>query len=309
VPRRTRLDAPGVIHHVMMRGIDGARVFRDAADRSSFVDRLARVLVEGGAPCLAWALMPNHVHLVVRSDVGSLSRVMRRLNTGHALWFNRRWNRRGYLFQGRFRSEIVDSDSYLRRVIRYVNRNPLEGGLVASLEELASFPWGGHAGLIGARDPQPFEAVAETLAFFDPEAARARERLLEWMALPDGGGAIRVLAAAVPGELDRPLGTTLTEVSDVLGVDELVTAICAHYRLTREELRSRRRSRLILRARAVLAYWGVMRLGLLGRSVAAVLGITRGGVSAALERGRRMALEDGFAPGSRAGSGSSGRPS
>jgi REP element-mobilizing transposase RayT len=295
VPRHIRLDAPGVVHHVMIRGVDGTRIFLDTHDRQSFVDRMTRVLVEGGAPCFAWALMPNHAHAVVRSDAGNLSRLMRRLNTGHALRFNRRWNRRGYLFQGRFRSRLVENDADLMGLVRYVNANPLEAGLVASLDALAFYPWSGHAALVGTRSPLPFETIADTLSLFDADPDRARQRLLEWMALRGG----QEPALAPPGAAPRaPLhvkpASLLADACDRAGLEELLCAVCAHYRLTPEQLRSRRRQQEIIRARAVLCYWGAVRLGLMGRSLAAVLSVTPAAVSAALERGRRFALEDGF---------------
>lgn len=279
-----------------IRGVDGARIFLDAVDHQAFVDRLARVLVDGGAPCFAWALMPNHAHLVLRSDCGNLSRLMRRLNTGHALWFNRRWNRRGYLFQGRFRSRLVENDADLMGLVRYVNRNPLEGGLVSSLDALARFPWSGHGGLVGARSPLPFEAISQTLALFDPDAARARQRLIEWMALLEGNDpGPHLPLASTPALPPGPRTASIhLDACDGMGLEGLLTAVCAHYRLTPEQLRSRRRLPEISRARAVFAFWGVVQLGLMGRSIAPVLAVTGAAVSAALERGRRFALEDGF---------------
>ncbi len=273
----------------------GARIFLDAGDHQSFVDRLARVLVDGGAPCFAWALIPNHAHLVLRSDCGNLSRLMRRLNTGHALWFNRRWNRRGYLFQGRFGSRLVENDADLMGLVRYVNGNPLAGGLVPSLDALAHFPWSGHGGLLGARSALPFEATSQTLALFDPDAARARQRLIEWMALPGESDPGPVPLASTPALPAGPEPASIgPDACDGMGLEGLLAAVCTHYRLTPEQLRSRRRLPEISRARAVFAFWGVVQLGLMGRSIAPVLAVTGAAVSAALERGRRFAVEDGF---------------
>jgi REP element-mobilizing transposase RayT len=278
----------------MIRGLDGERIFLDGADRQSFVDRLARVLVEGGAPCFSWALMPNHAHVVLRSDCGNLSRLMRRLNTGHALWFNRRWNRRGYLFQGRFRSRLVEDDADLVGLVRYVNGNPLEGGLVSSLAALANYPWSGHGALLGARSPLPFEAVGDTLALFDSDPERARQRLLAWMALRSSGEPTRLPLAAAPAGPRQPTAWPAFGACDGIGLEGLLTALCGHYRVTQEQLRSRRRQPQILRARAVFAYWGVVQLGLMGRALAPILGVGPSAVSTALERGRCFALEDGF---------------
>jgi len=93
VPRGPRLDAPGVAHHVMIRGIEKRRIFLSDDDRSDFVERLGRLLPEEMWRCFAWALMPNHVHLVLQGTTGRLSRLMARLNTGYAKGFNQRHRR------------------------------------------------------------------------------------------------------------------------------------------------------------------------------------------------------------------------
>jgi hypothetical protein len=102
-----------------------------------------------------------------------ISRVMQRLLTGHALVFNRTHGRCGHLFQNRFKSVLVDDDTYLQAVIRYIHLNPLRAGAVADLAALARYPWSGHAGMLGV-SPRPWHATADALAAFgsDPSAAR-----------------------------------------------------------------------------------------------------------------------------------------
>jgi REP element-mobilizing transposase RayT len=128
--RVARRDAPGAVHHVLVRGIERQRIFRDDEDREDFLARLGRQALESGTACLAWALLPNHAHLVLQTGNRPLSEVMRRLNTGYARGFNLRHRRTGYLFQNRFRSILVEDDPYLRVLLRYVHLNPLRAGLV-----------------------------------------------------------------------------------------------------------------------------------------------------------------------------------
>jgi REP element-mobilizing transposase RayT len=99
MPRQPRLDAPGVLHHVMVRGIERRAIFRDDTDRADFVDRLAALVPATGLTVYAWALLPNHAHLQVRTGGRPLPRVMRSLLTGYAGAFNRRHKRSGHLFQ------------------------------------------------------------------------------------------------------------------------------------------------------------------------------------------------------------------
>jgi REP element-mobilizing transposase RayT len=285
----------------MVRGLDGARIFLHADDYQDFVDRLARLLPECQTRCLAWALMPNHAHLVLQTEKGELSRVMRRINTGYAARFNRAYGRRGYLFQNRFRSRVVTGDSDLAGLIRYVHLNPLEGGLSASLDELARFPWSGHGALVGARPALGFEAVDEVLALFHPERLLGRARLLAWMAReePPRTASVDARVTVEPSEAAPTTVATACEQQGRIGLDALLRAACARYGLRMQELRSGSKQRRIARARAAVAWVAVVELGVAGREIAGALGVSSGAVSAALDRGRRAAAEDGLSPAAR----------
>ena len=112
MPRRARLDAEGAIHHVIVRGIEQRRIFDDDGDRGNFVSRLATVAVETDTRIYAWALLPNHAHALVRSGPLGLSKYMRRLLTGHAVYYNRMHERTGYLFQNRYKSLLRQEEPY-----------------------------------------------------------------------------------------------------------------------------------------------------------------------------------------------------
>jgi REP element-mobilizing transposase RayT len=296
--RRIRLDAARVAHHVMLRGLDGARLFLDADDHQDFVDRLSRLLPECDARCFAWAILPNHVHLAIQTENGELSRVMRRLNTGYAMRFNRAYERKGYVFQDRFCSRIVTGDADLMGLIRYVHRNPLEAGLVHSLDALARFPWSGHAALVGVRPPLPFEAASETLALFGSHPARARAALRAWMARTElRQGEIADAPAPRGGERSSPPSSPRPspfEPRGQVGLEALLEAACERYGLTPEELASGSKQPHIAHARAVVAWVAAVELRLARRPIAGALGVTPATVSAALARGRRGASGDAF---------------
>lgn len=287
--RRARLDGPSAAHHVMVRGVGGAPIFLDADDRQDFVSRLCRLLPECGARCFAWALLSNHAHLVIQTDAGALSRVMRRLDTGYAVRFNRRTERRGYVFMDRFRSRIVEDDADLVGLIRYVHRNPIEAGQVTSVEALATFPWSGHGALVGARPALPFEAVGAALSLFDEDPGRARAELVSWMAREE-----------IPAEGDAspecvPTPQPPPPRFDVRGdLQALLRGAVALYALTPEALRSGSKKRRIVRARSAVAYVAVMQLGETGCAVARALGVSPAAISASLDRGRLAASEDGL---------------
>ena len=102
MPRQARLDAPGVLHHIMVRGIERREIFKNDEDRKDFLDRLAKLLPMTETSCYAWVLMPNHAHFLFRTGLSAFAAVMRRLLTGYAVSFNQRHKRRGQLFQNRY---------------------------------------------------------------------------------------------------------------------------------------------------------------------------------------------------------------
>jgi putative transposase len=104
MPRKARIDAPGALHHIIVRGIDRRKIFFDDYDRNDFLNRIGIMLPESKTPCFAWALIPNHVHLLLRTGELPIATVMRRLLTGYAVCFNRRHRRHGHLFQNRYKS-------------------------------------------------------------------------------------------------------------------------------------------------------------------------------------------------------------
>jgi REP element-mobilizing transposase RayT len=135
----------------MARGIERRKIFWDDKDRSSFLERFAVILEETQTQCYAWALIPNHFHILLRTGPTPLSTVMRRLMTGYAVAFNRRHRRAGHLFQNRYKSVVCEEDPYLLELIRYIHLNPLRARLVADIKELDKYPWTWHSAILGRR--------------------------------------------------------------------------------------------------------------------------------------------------------------
>lgn len=135
MPRLARLDAPGVVHHVMIRGIERRKIFLGHKDREDFLERLARLVPETKTACYAWVLIDNHAHFLFRTGLEPLATLMRKLLTGYAVSFNRRHNRHGQLFQNRYKSIVCQEDIYLKELIRYIHLNPVRAGIVSSLKE------------------------------------------------------------------------------------------------------------------------------------------------------------------------------
>ena len=133
--RALRDDFPGALHHVFLRGVDRMPIVRDALDYQRFVEFLEGAAARTGIECHGWTVMPNHYHLIVGSPEGTLSRGMHWLNSQYAQLFNRRHDRVGHLFQGRFGSRVITSDADLLGIVRYLALNPVRAGLVADPSE------------------------------------------------------------------------------------------------------------------------------------------------------------------------------
>lgn len=253
VPRRPRVDAPGLIHHVFVRGIDRRDLFLDDRDRRAVVDALARVLPEEGAGCLAWAVQSNHFHLVVRTGHHPLAHSMQRVGTAFGRYFNDRYGRSGYVFESRYGVRRVDDDEYLLTLIRYVHRNPIETGSVESVEALAAWPWTGHAALVGRRPAEAFHSIADTLGLFDSSPARAREELCAFM--------VSESPAHPP--------------SDASALDALIDAVCRDLGVDRAAVCRGRRRRPESHARHVIALRARAELGMPHAAISQALGVSR----------------------------------
>ena len=211
MPRKARIDAPGALHHIIVRGIEKKPIFRDDIDRDNILQRLGRILDESSTPCYAWALMPNHLHLLLKTGLKPISTVMRQLLTGHAVYFNRRHKRHGHLFQNRYKSILCQEEAYLLELVRYIHLNPLRGGIVNSGKELMKYPYGGHSAMMG-KFQKHWHKKNYVLGFFghkETTAKKAYHRFVEkGISLGrrrelTGGGLVRS-ADRVPTEpLDR----------------------------------------------------------------------------------------------------------
>src|SRR5512137_864770 len=175
MPRTARLDIAGVLQHVIVRGVEQRDIFLDDYDRQAFLDRFCGLLTKMNTECLAWSLMRNHVHMLLRPSVGNLGQFMRRLLTGYAVTFNLRHHRSGHLFQNRYKSIICEEDPYLLELVRYIHLNPLRAGIVKDIDELIGYPWSGHAVLLGRRAMEG-QNTEEVLGYFGKRKKAAREK-------------------------------------------------------------------------------------------------------------------------------------
>jgi len=165
MPRQARLDIPGQYYHVIVRGVERRSILRADGDRTDFLQRLQEGIAKTCTLCLNWALMTNHLHLLLRAGMRGLSSLMQPLFTGYVGAFNRRYGRVGHLVQNRYKAILCEEDPYLQELLRYIPLNPVRARMVKTPAELAVYRWTGHAAIMG-KASVPWQAVDEALTHF-----------------------------------------------------------------------------------------------------------------------------------------------
>jgi putative transposase len=173
MPRLARLDAPGIVHHITIRGIERRGIFRDDKDRDNLVDRLSHLHPATSTACYAWELLPNHAHFLFRTGTTSISNLMLGLLTGHVVSFNHRYHRHGPVFQNRFKAIIYQEDRYMNELVRYIHLNPLRAGITRDLSTSMHYKYCSHSTLMG-KTQCGWQDTGCVLSYFGKEISEAR---------------------------------------------------------------------------------------------------------------------------------------
>jgi REP element-mobilizing transposase RayT len=330
MPRKSRIDVPGALHHIIARGIERRKIFKDDTDRDSFVNRLGKVMTDTQTDCFAWALIPNHFHLLLRTGQTPISTVMRRLLTGYAVQFNRRHRRHGHLFQNRYKSILCQHDSYLLELIRYIHLNPLRVKLIADYKSLKQYEYTGHSTLLGKCN-RGWQNTDYVLSLFDKTASKARLLYSKFVQKgiadgkrPDlvGGGlirsiggwkAVKTLRAAkdrIKGD-ERILGDSDFVLSVLKSSQQrleqryqlhtkgydfewLVGQVATAFELERKNVTRPGRYPDTVEARSVLSYWAVRYFGITTVELSKRLNVSQPTASQSVKRGEKVVMERGL---------------
>ncbi len=335
--RRARIDAPGVLHHVIGRGIEQRDIFIDDIDRRNFLDRLELLAMADAFRVAAWSLLRNHFHLLITTGDLPLSVSMHRLLTGYVVAFNKRHRRHGYLFQNRFKSIVCQQEPYFRELVRYIHLNPLRAGDVADLYALEHHPFAGHGAILG-RTERPWQDVNQVLRCFGPQSPQDgyREFVAAGVGMgrrPElvGGGLVRSAGGWSAVKALRRRGVKIEHDERILGDPQFVAEtvqradqrlrkslrlgvarpeiegvcrrVCEKYGVSFAELCSGSRRQPVAAARAVLSWVAVRELGYSGAEVARFLGVTNSCVTRTVASTRAENLGDvmGLVPAGPAG--------
>lgn len=332
MPRQARIDIPGALHHIICRGIERGEIFSDNHDRDDFLSRLVEITTVTSTRCFAWALIPNHFHLLLETGLIPISSVMQKLLTGYATAFNLRHRRHGHLFQNRYKSILCQEETYLLELVRYIHLNPLRASVVRSFEELRDYRYCGHCCILGRnKDLESWMEVDRVLQRFGSslgDSQRAYEVFVHdgvgkgHRSDLSGGGLLRSTGGWRELHSAREAGIFLNSDERILGdsdfvnfalqsaeeemerkswyrreeidLQKLISSVAKALGMDRGEVCAAGKHPRHVQARSLLCFWAVREVGLTATSLAKYLRISQPAVSQAVERGERLAAERGW---------------
>jgi REP element-mobilizing transposase RayT len=178
MPRKPRIEYSGAFYHVIVRGNQKQRVFKDAADFQKYLLTLTVYKNRTGCRIYAYVLMNNHLHLLIETQDVPLSKVMQGVNQAYTMYFNRRYRTVGHLFQGRYKAIVCDKEAYLLGLLKYIHQNPLRAKIA---ERLDHYPWSSHHAYTGKNNPLGLVDTDPVLRMFSESKARSRTKYREFM--------------------------------------------------------------------------------------------------------------------------------
>ena len=254
--RRPRLHFPGALYHVILRGNGGDPVFFDEADRCRFYLLLQEGTERFGCRIHAFCCMTNHIHLALQVGDLPLSRLMQNLSLRYTAWINRRQDRKGHLFQGRYMALLIDHDNYLLELVRYIHLNPVRAGMVAHPDD---YPWSGHGAYLG-REIIPWLTTDYALGLLAPTKDESRRKYAGFVAEGFGEGHRHEFhrgpcEGRILGD-DLFVEKVLHRAGEGLPVPagEVIDAVCREFAIDPEALRQPGKARPASTARAWTAW-------------------------------------------------------
>ena len=289
MPRKNRLWQSTMCHHVMLRGIDGRPIFKDNKDRARFL----LLLQEASELCFfkihAFCLMDNHIHLMIEPTTMPLANGVHRFAGRYARHFNCRHKKRGYVFQGRFRSIIVQDGIYIRRLVRYIHLNPIEAKLAS---HPSYFQWSSYNCYLGSAE-YTWLHKDRILSYFGTTRSEATEEMVVYtelkvdasidaeevrMSFRKGAfGDEEFIKTYAPGQ-NSGLGKQ-KQVEIFCSIESLVNVVCKEFKVTLDDLCSSDKRRELVLARGILARAAQLKKGLDLRMVCQILQKHHGTVS------------------------------
>ena len=260
MPRKPRIEFSGAFYHVIVRGNQKQRVFKDATDFQKYLLTLTVYKNRSGCRIYAYVLMNNHVHLLIETADIPLSKAMQGVNQTYTMYFNRKYRTVGHLFQGRYKAILCDRDAYLLGLVKYIHQNPMRAKIV---DRLDAYSWSSHHAYTGKNNPLILVDTDQVLRLFSEKRSRARRKYREFMEDKEGFEKNEVYST-----IDQRLKGDDEFVDRVLGehekmparpwkrkipLEKIAAAIEKHHDVSVETLRSPAKDRAAAGARMVFS--------------------------------------------------------
>lgn len=255
--RKPRIHYSGAVYHVILRGNAGQQIFFDDQDRYRLYLILQYIVDTFGCRVHGFCFMTNHIHLVVQIGDVPLSHIMQNLSLRYTKWINYTQSRTGHLFQGRYKALLLDADSYLMELVRYIHLNPVRAGITQSPDD---YPWSGHRGYLGL-DVLPWLTTDWVLSLFAANIQNARSCYARF--ITDGIGETKrdefsrgTCEGRILGNdtfLDEAFAKANQRREREYMMSEIIDVVCRHYGITIKELKAPGKTRPYSEARATAA--------------------------------------------------------
>lgn len=257
MPRKPRIEYHGAFYHVITRGNQRQKIFKDAADFQKYLQLLAIYKNRYSYHLYAYVIMSNHVHLLIETGDVPLSKVLQGINQTYTMYFNRRYRTVGHLFQGRYKAILCDRDNYLMALLKYIHHNPIRAEIV---ERLDAYPWSSHDAYTGKNNLLDLADTDQVLMMFSESKGRARKR---YQAFMDDGEIMEkdevyaTIDQRLQGDevfIDRVIEKYDGEVKrerkqKEYTLPQIAMAVETHYGLTLRDLRSAAKQQHIMQGR------------------------------------------------------------
>lgn len=263
--RKPRVHYPGALYHAILRGNSGQTIFFDDNDRTRFYLLIQEGVERFGHRIHAFCLMTNHVHLAIQIADISLSRILQNLSFRYTRWVNWRQGKTGHLFQGRYKAVLVDADTYLQELTRYIHLNPVRAGMVRETEK---YPWSSYRAYLGL-ETIPWLTTDWVLSQFSKRLSVARRAYMRFIQEGKGGGHQEEYHrgsdtdSRILGD-DTFIGRVLDEKQmkqrQKVSLDKIMVEVCRYFSLKEKDLGGVGKDRRLSEVRGIAA-WLVLELG------------------------------------------------
>ena len=255
--RKPRILFPGAVYHVILRGNAGQPIFFEDRDRYRLYLIIQYVVEKFDCRIHAFCCMTNHLHLILQTGDVSLSRIMQNLSLRYTKWINYTQSRTGHVFQGRYKALLLDADTYLLELVRYIHLNPVRAGMSASPDD---YQWSGHRAYLG-KEVLPWLTTDWILSMFSPDTQNARNGYASFVAAGIGetrredfhSGTCEGRILGDDNFTDKALAKANQRRDQGCELADVLSVVCRRYDITIDQLKAAGKARPFAEARALAA--------------------------------------------------------